>query len=56
MTVVWPLVGVLLLAGFVAAAIRVQTAPTAPGRMMAGIGGAFLGILGALLIVTYVAR
>ena len=49
MTVLW-LIGLLMLAGFVVAARRVQIAPTVSGRVIAGVGGAFLGIMGSSLI------
>jgi hypothetical protein len=51
MTVVyWWVMGLVMLGGFVLAARRVETAPTLGGRVMAGVGGAFLGLMGALLI------
>jgi hypothetical protein len=50
MTVLYWLIGLLLLAGFVVAARHVQTAPTVSGRVIAGVGGAFLGLMGILLI------
>jgi hypothetical protein len=53
-TVLWFIVGLLLLAGFAVAARRVQTAPSASGRVLAGIGGALLGIMGVCLIAALV--
>jgi hypothetical protein len=50
MTVLWWLIGLLMLAGFVVAARRVQIAPTVTGRVIAGVGGAFLAIMGIALI------
>lgn len=48
--VLWFIVGLLCLAGCAVAALRVQTAPSTSGRLMAGVGGAFLGITGAVLL------
>jgi hypothetical protein len=50
MTVLYWLIGLLMLAGFVVAARRVQNAPTVSGRVIAGVGGAFLGLMGISLI------
>jgi hypothetical protein len=50
MTVLYWFIGLLMLAGFVVAARHVQTSPTVSGRVIAGVGGAFLGLMGILLI------
>lgn len=50
----WGITAVLMLAGFVLAAREVQTSPTTRGRVMAGVGGAFLGIGGIILLIAVV--
>lgn len=53
-TVLWVVVALLMIAGCVFAATRVQTAPTTGARVIAGVGGGVLGVLGIILLVAVI--